>query len=94
MRVRTTCNAHSERAVHEDVATAPVSSVIPAGRADMSTPCSSPNPEGLTIDREIQQRVRPTEIILSGSRADGSHSPSSDVRELRNSRLVEGVGKA
>ena len=45
----------------------------------MSTPHSSPDPEGLTIAREIQERVRPAEVILFGSRADGSHSPGSDV---------------
>ena len=34
---------------------------------------------GLGITREIQERVSPAEIILSGSRAAGSHSPGSDV---------------
>ena len=45
----------------------------------MSTPRSTPDPEGLTIAREIQDRLRPAEVILFGSRADGSHSPGSDV---------------
>ena len=45
----------------------------------MSTPHSSPDPEGLAIAREIQDRLRPAEIIMSGSRADGSHRPDSDV---------------
>ena len=45
----------------------------------MSTLHSSPDPVGLTIAREIQERLRPAEIILFGSRANGSHSPSSDV---------------
>ena len=45
----------------------------------MSTPHNSPDPEGLAIAREIQDRVRPAEVILFGSRADGSHSPGSDV---------------
>ena len=45
----------------------------------MNTPHSSPDPEGLAIAREIQQRVRPAEIILSGSRAAGDHRPDSDV---------------
>ena len=46
---------------------------------DMSTPHSSPDPEGLAIAREIQERLRPAEVILFGPRADGSHSPGSDV---------------
>ena len=45
----------------------------------MSTQHSSPDPEGLAIAREIQDRLRPAEVILFGSRADGSHSPGSDV---------------
>ena len=45
----------------------------------MSTLHNSPDPEGLAIAREIQDRLRPAEVILFGSRADGSHSPSSDV---------------
>ena len=39
----------------------------------------APDPEGMAIAREIQQRVRPTEIILGGSRAVGDHRPDSDV---------------
>ena len=45
----------------------------------MSTLHNSPDPEGLAIAREIQDKVRPAEVILFGSRADGSHSPGSDV---------------
>ena len=45
----------------------------------MSTLHNSPDPEGLAIAQEIQERVRPAEVILFGSRADGSHSPGSDV---------------
>ena len=45
----------------------------------MSTPHSTPDPVGLAIAREIQDRLRPAEVILFGSRADGSHSPGSDV---------------
>ena len=47
--------------------------------ADMSTPRNSPDPEGLAIAREIQDRLQQVEVILFGSRADGSHSPGSDV---------------
>ena len=42
---------------------------------NMSTPHNSPDPVGLAIAREIQERLRPAEVILFGSRADGSHSP-------------------
>ena len=45
----------------------------------MTTPRNAPDPEGLAIAREIQQLVRPAEIILGGSRAVGEHSPGSDV---------------
>ena len=45
----------------------------------MGTHRNIPDLEGLTIAREIQDRLRPAEIILFGSRADGSHSPGSDV---------------
>ena len=40
---------------------------------------NAPDPEGLAIAREIQNKVRPAEIILGGSRAVGEHSPDSDV---------------
>ena len=40
---------------------------------------NSPDPVGLAIAREIQERVRPAEIILSGSRSVGDHRPDSDV---------------
>ena len=45
----------------------------------MTTPHNAPAPEGLAIAREIQRKVRPTEIILGGSRAIGEHRPDSDV---------------
>ena len=45
----------------------------------MNTPCSAPDPAGLTIAREIQQKVHPAEIILAGSRAAGDHRADSDV---------------
>lgn len=45
----------------------------------MNTPQSSPDSVGLGIAREIQERVRPAEIILNGSRAAGDHRPDSDV---------------
>ena len=45
----------------------------------MSTLRNSPDPEGLAIAREIQDKLRPAKVILFGSRADGSHSPDSDV---------------
>ena len=40
---------------------------------------NAPDPEGLAIAREIQNKVRPAEIILGGSRAVGDHRPNSDV---------------
>ena len=40
---------------------------------------SAPDPLGLAIGREIQQKVHPAEIILCGSRAVGDHRPDSDV---------------
>ena len=40
---------------------------------------SAPDPVGLTIGREIQQKVHPAEIILCGSRAIGDHRFDSDV---------------
>ena len=45
----------------------------------MTTPRNAPDPEGLATAREIQQLVRPAEIILGGSRAVGEHNPDSDV---------------
>ena len=45
----------------------------------MTTPRNAPDPVGLAIAREIQQKVRPAEIILGGSRAVGEHRPDSDV---------------
>ena len=45
----------------------------------MNTPRSAPDPVGLAIGREIQQKVHPAEIILAGSRAIGDHRTDSDV---------------
>ncbi|MDE2813122.1 MAG: nucleotidyltransferase domain-containing protein [Gemmatimonadota bacterium] len=45
----------------------------------MNTPRNAPDPVGLTIARRIQQKSRPAEIILAGSRAAGDHRPDSDV---------------
>ena len=45
----------------------------------MNTPRSAPDPTGLAIGREIQQKVHPAEIMLCGSRAVGDHRPNSDV---------------
>ena len=45
----------------------------------MGTLHNAPDPEGLAIAREIQNKVRPAEIILGGSRAVGDHSPDSDM---------------
>ena len=45
----------------------------------MSKPQNSPDPVGMAIAREIQERVRPAVIILSGSRAAGDHRPGSDM---------------
>ena len=47
--------------------------------ADMNAHRNAPDPEGLAIAREIQNKVRPAEIILGGSRAAGDHQPDSDV---------------
>ena len=40
---------------------------------------NAPDPQGLAIAREIQQKVHPAEVILGGSRAVGEHRPDSDV---------------
>ena len=45
----------------------------------MNIPRNTPDPVGLTIAREIQQKVHPAEIILCGSRAIGDHRVDSDV---------------
>ena len=45
----------------------------------MNMPRSAPDPVGLTIGREIQQKVHLAEIILAGSRAAGDHRADSDV---------------
>ena len=46
---------------------------------DMNDHRNAPDPEGLAIAREIQQKVHPAEVILGGSRAVGEHRPDSDV---------------
>ena len=38
-----------------------------------------PDPLGLTLAQEMQERLRPAEVILLGSRAAGDHRPDSDV---------------
>ena len=45
----------------------------------MTTLHNAPDPVGLAIAQEIQQKVHPAEIILGGSRAVGKHRPDSDV---------------
>ena len=39
----------------------------------------NPDPEALSIAREMQERLRPDRVILLGSRAAGDHRPDSDV---------------
>ena len=55
--------------------------LIPAAldRGDMSLGCNTTDPLGLAIAREMQERLKPAEIILQGSRAAGDHRPDSDV---------------
>ena len=38
-----------------------------------------PDPEGLAIARDMQERLKPAQVILQGSRATGDHRPDSDV---------------
>ena len=45
----------------------------------MNTPRNVPDPVGLAIGREIQQKVHPAKVMLCGSRAIGDHRPDSDV---------------
>ena len=45
----------------------------------MSESRKLPDPAGLAIDREIQERVRPAAVTLGGSQAAGDHRPDSDV---------------
>ena len=45
----------------------------------MTTPRNAPDPVGLAIAQEIQQKAHPAEVILGGSRAVGEHHPDSDV---------------
>ena len=40
---------------------------------------NDPDPQALTIAREMQQQLQPAEVILRGSRAAGDHRPDSDV---------------
>ena len=55
--------------------------LIPAvlDRGRMSLGYNTPDPLGLAIAREMQERLKPAEIILQGSRAAGDHRPDSDV---------------
>ena len=39
----------------------------------------APDPLGLAVAQEMQERLRPAEVILLGSRAAGDHRPDSDV---------------
>ena len=45
----------------------------------MNNPRNAPDPMGLAIAQEIQNKVHPAEIMLGGSRAAGDHRPDSDV---------------
>ena len=40
---------------------------------------SAPEPVGLAVAHDIQERLRPAEVILLGSRAASDHLPDSDV---------------
>ena len=40
---------------------------------------NAPDPQALTIAREMQQQLQPAEVILLGFRAAGDHRPDSDV---------------
>ena len=39
----------------------------------------APDPVGLAIAKEMQDRMKPAQVILQGSRAAGDHRPDSDV---------------
>ena len=39
----------------------------------------APDPVGLAIAREMQEQLKPAQVILLGSRAAGDHRPDSDV---------------
>ena len=45
----------------------------------MSPRPNGPDPEALATARWLQELLRPTEVILLGSRATGDHRPDSDV---------------
>ena len=45
----------------------------------MNTCRTSPDPVGLAIASEMQERLKPAQVILQGSRAAGDHRPDSDV---------------
>ena len=45
----------------------------------MSTRRTTPDPVGLAIAQEMQERLKPAVVILQGSRAAGDHRPDSDV---------------
>ena len=47
--------------------------------AQTRPPSNAPDPRGLAIAREMQERLRPAEVILLGSRAAGDHRQDSDV---------------
>ena len=40
---------------------------------------AAPDPLGLAVAREMQERLCPAQVILLGSRAVGDHRPDSDV---------------
>ena len=39
----------------------------------------APDPKGVAVAQEMQEQLRPAEVILVGSRAAGGHRPDSDV---------------
>ena len=55
---------------------------------------NAPDPEGLAIAREMQQRLHPAEVILQGSRAASEHRPDSDVDLMAVLPDEAGVKKA
>ena len=80
--------------------------MTPTGQARPSG--GAPDPLGLAVAQEMQERLHPAEVILLGSRAAGDHQPDSDVdlmavcpgedavREVNRSvrRLLEGKREA
>ena len=55
---------------------------------------NAPDPLGLAIARDMQQRLHPAEVILQGSRAAGDHRPDSDVDLMAVLPDEAGVKKA